>query len=148
MLRRGGLMLCSKDYLRLLSLRERKKQSPGLRDGAHSYCDWLRQDPSEIPACLQQGMSVGGQGNTRDGFPTQLLMIPQEIHLLRDPRLPTARHECRRAREHAPSLSCRTSAGDFPEGGEAIPSVDPFRTDASTQRKKALENGLLRNMSY
>jgi len=29
-------------------------------------------------------MSVGGQGNTRDGFPTQLLMIPQEIHLLRD----------------------------------------------------------------
>jgi len=43
-----------------------------------------QRDPSEIPACLQQGMSVGGQGNTRDGFPTQLLMIPQEIHLLRD----------------------------------------------------------------
>jgi len=29
-------------------------------------------------------MSVGGQGNSRDGFLTQLLMIPQEIHLLRD----------------------------------------------------------------
>jgi len=32
--------------------------------------------------------------NTRDGFPTQLLMIPQEIHLLRDQnthhRFPTA----------------------------------------------------------
>jgi hypothetical protein len=37
-----------------------------------------QRDPSEIPACQQQGMSVGGQGNTRDGFPTQLLMISEK----------------------------------------------------------------------
>jgi len=72
------------------SLKAEKKQSPALRDGAHSYCDWLRQDPSEIPACLQQGMSVGGQGNTRDGFPTKLLMISEKYKGLSAPKSPPA----------------------------------------------------------
>jgi len=87
-------------------------------------------------------MSVGGQGNTRDGFATQLLMISEKYKGLSAPKSPPAYSKA------WVSAGKRTHTIPFlPHIRWRFSRRDPFRTVASTQRKKALENGLLRNVS-